>query len=277
MQDHVHDRDYISQRLLFLAVEGAGLQDVVVAGGEVALSRQVVECLAQEARRTDRAVINAFADFGLHHLHDSANQRARRVILAAVAPGVAHVLDLGFVKVRKLVLFGLRAEAEFVDVVDDFAQIVAAVDLVLDLAEDFADLVFDGVRAIGFLLEAVQVGKQLAVYEVAQIIAGRRFVMVRLAIVVLGRGPAFPAVRQVKNESVFPALQLGFHGLVLLQAVQKFQEQQPRGLLGVVQFAGATGLFPDDVVDIFEGLFEHGFFLLSRCPLWPTTGYIEGN
>jgi len=276
VQDHVHDRDHISQRLLFLAVESAGLQDVVVAGGEIALGRQVVERLAQEARRTDRAVINALADFGLHHLHDSANQRTRRVILAAVAPGVAHVLDLGFVKVRQFVLFGLRAKAEFVDVVDDFAQVVAAVDLVLDLAEYLADLVFDGVRAIGFLLEAVQVGKQLAVYEVAQIVAGRRLVVIRLAVVVFGRGPAFPAVRQVENERVFPALQLGFHGLVLLQAVQKFQEQQPRGLLGVIQFAGATGLFVQNVVDIFEGLFEHGFFSFEPLSALADNGLYRG-
>ena len=154
---------------------------------------QVVKRLAQEARRTDRAVVNAFADFGLHHLDDSANQRTRRVILAAVAPGVAHVLDLGFVKVRQLVLFGLRAEAQFVDVVDDLAQVVAAVDPVLDLAENLADLVFDGVRAIGFLLEAVQVGKQLAVDEVAQIVAGQRLVVVQLAVRRLWARPSFPS------------------------------------------------------------------------------------
>jgi hypothetical protein len=46
--------------------------------------------------------------------------------------------------VGELVLLGLRAEAEGVDVVDDLAQVVAAVDLVFDFAEDFADLVFDG-------------------------------------------------------------------------------------------------------------------------------------
>ena len=100
--------------------------------------------------------------FGLHDLDDGADERARGVVLAAVAPGVAHVLDLGFVEVRQLVLLGLRAEAQLVDVVDDLAQVVAALDLVFDLAEDFADLVFDGVRPAGLLLEAVQVGEELA-------------------------------------------------------------------------------------------------------------------
>ena len=81
----------------------------------------------------------------------------------------------------EFVFFGLRAEAQLVDVVDDLAQVVAAVDLVFDLAEDFADLVFERVGAVGFLLEAVQIGKQLAVDEVAQIIAGERGVVINLA------------------------------------------------------------------------------------------------
>ena len=43
-------------------------------------------------------------------------------------------------------LFRLRAEAQFVDVVDGLPQVVAALDAVFDLAEDLANLVFDGVR-----------------------------------------------------------------------------------------------------------------------------------
>ena len=69
-------------------------------------------------------------------------------------------------------LLGLGAEAQLVDMVDDLAQVVAAVNLVLDLAEDLADLVLDGVRPAGLLFEAVQVGEQLAVYEIPQIVAG---------------------------------------------------------------------------------------------------------
>ena len=113
------------------------------------------------------------ADLRLGHLHHGADERTRRVVLAAVAPGVAHVADLGLVEVRELVLLGLRAEAQLVDLVDDLAHVVAALDLVLDLAEDLADLVLDRVRPGGLLLEAVQVGKQLAVDEVAQVVAGQ--------------------------------------------------------------------------------------------------------
>jgi hypothetical protein len=48
---------------------------------------------------------------------------------------------------------------QFFDVVDDLAQVVAAADLIFDLAEDFADLVFDGVRPAGLLLETVLVSR----------------------------------------------------------------------------------------------------------------------
>ena len=205
---------------------------------------------------------------GLHDLDDGADERARGVILAAVAPGVAHVLDLGFVEMRQLVLLGLRAEAQFVDVVDDLAQVVAALNLVFDLAEDLADLVFDGVRAGGLLLEAVQVGEELLVDEVAEVVAGQGLVVVELAVLVLGRGPAFPAIGLVEDVGVFLALQRGLVGFVLLQAVEVFQEEQPGGLLGVVEFGGAAGLFPEDVVDVFEGLFEHSVNLSrERIPL----------
>ena len=48
------------------------------------------------------------------------------------------------------------------------------------------------------------------------------------------------------------------HVLVLLQPVQIFEEEEPGGLLGVIQFGRTARFFPEDVVNIFEGLFEHG-------------------
>jgi len=84
--------------------------------------------------------------------------------------------------VGKLVLLGLRAEAEFVDVIDDLAQVVAALDLVLDLPEDLPDFVFDGVRPAGLLLETVKVREELLIDEVAEVVAGQGFVMVELPV-----------------------------------------------------------------------------------------------
>ena len=64
--------------------------------------------------------------------------------------------------------------------------IVAAGNLVFDLPEDFSDLVFDGVGSAGPLLETVQVGEELAVDEVPQIVARLSLVVVYLAILALG-------------------------------------------------------------------------------------------
>lgn len=158
VQDHVHDRDDIGERLLFLAVKGAGLQRRQVCGGQGAPCSQVVERLAQKARRAAGAVIDALADMGPGDRDDGADQWARGVVFAAVAPGVAHTLDLLFVERRQLVFFRLRAEAQFIDVVDDLAQIVPAGDLVSDLAENLPDLVFDRVRAARLLGKAVRYG-----------------------------------------------------------------------------------------------------------------------
>ena len=154
-------------------------------------------------------------------------------------------------------LLCLGLEAEFVDVIYDLAQVVAALDAVLYLAKDFADLVFDGVRAGGLGFEAVQVGEELAVDEGDEVVAGQGGVVVDLPIGCLGRGPRLPAVRRVEDGGVFPAVEGGFGRLVVFEGVEVFEEEQPGGLLGVVELAGATGVFPEDVVDVFEGLFEH--------------------
>ena len=88
-------------------------------------------------------------------------------------------------------------------------------------------------------------------------------VVVELAVLVLGRGPGFPAIGLVEDVGVFLPVQRGLVGPVLFQPVEVFQEQQPGGLLGVVQLGGASGLFPEDIVDVLEGLFEHGVSRLS--------------
>ena len=83
-------------------------------------------------------------------------------------------------------LLCLGAEAQGIDLVDDLAHVVAALDLVLDLADDLADLVLDGVRPGRPLAETVQVREQLAVDEVAQVVAGHGLVVVELAGCILG-------------------------------------------------------------------------------------------
>jgi hypothetical protein len=81
--------------------------------------------------------------------------------------------------------------------------------------------------------------------------------VVRPAVLAPGRGPRLPAIGPIEDEGVLLAFQRGFVGLVLLLPVQILQEEELRGLLGVIQLGGAAGLFPEDVVNVLEGLFKH--------------------
>ena len=84
--------------------------------------------------------------------------------------------------------------------VDDLTEVVAALDAVLYLTEDFANFVFDGVRLIARLgLEAVEIGKELLVDEIEKVIAAQRGVVVNLAVLALRRSPRFPAVGLVED------------------------------------------------------------------------------
>jgi hypothetical protein len=111
----------------------------------------------------------------------------------------------------------------------------------------------------------LQIGEELPIDEGQQVIAGHRGIVIELAVLALGRGPARPAVGFVEDARVFLSVQRCLGGPVLLQGVEIFQEQQPGGLLGVIQLAGATGIFPEDVINVFEGLFEHGLFISLCC------------
>ena len=111
--------------------------------------------------------------------------------------------------------------------IDDLAQVVSALNAVFNLAEDFTDLVFDGVGTSGLVFEAFQMRKEFVVYERDQVIARLRFVVIDLAVFTFGRGPTFPAVLLGKNVFVLLARKLGFGGLVGFKSVQIFQEQKP--------------------------------------------------
>jgi hypothetical protein len=52
-------------------------------------------------------------------------------------------------------------------------------------------------------------------------------------------------------------VQRGLSALVMFQIVKVLEEEGPGGLLGVIEFGGAAGLFPEDVIDVFECLLEH--------------------
>ena len=222
--------------------------------------------------RVDGGVADGLAEPGRGDGHDRANEWARGVILAAVLARVAHVFDLRLVELRKLILLRLRLKAEFVHMVDDITQGVAALDAISYLAEDCADFVFDGVRAgglglgLGLGLETIAIRKELGVDEGDEVVVDLGGVAIDLAVLAFGRSPRSPAIGFVEDVGVFPAAEGGVGGLVVFESVEVFQEEQSGGLLGVIEFASAAGVFPEDVVDVFEGLFEHGLLAVRTVP-----------
>ena len=157
-------------------------------------------------------------------MNDGFDQRARGVILAAVASGVTHVLDLFLVQGAHLVLLGARPEAQFIDQVDGFAQVISALQFVLDLAENLADLVFDGVRAFGTVLEIAQIGEQFAVDEIGQVIAGQGLVVIQLSMPIFWGSPHFPTKFRGDDRRVGFACQCGCILPVFFEVIQVLQE-----------------------------------------------------
>ncbi len=114
---------------------------------------------AQEDSSTQRSVVDGLADLGINELDRGANEGTRCVVLAAITAGVTLVLDLHFVDIAELVLIVLRAKAELVDLVNDVSKVVDTGDAVTNLIEDLADLILDGVRALGPGFEPTKVRK----------------------------------------------------------------------------------------------------------------------
>ena len=152
-------------------------------------------------------------------------------------------------------LLSLGAEAHTIDLLDDFAQVVAVGDLVADLAEDFTDLVLDRIWSARSILESRQIGEQVVIDKLQQVIPDLG-ILRQLTMAILRCGPAVPAIGLLQDRGSSATLQQGHGGAVVLQAIEVFEEQQPGGLLGVVELGAAAGLLAQAVVDGAEGRFE---------------------
>ncbi len=185
------------------------------------------------------------------------NQWPWGVILAPITARISHPLDLLFIENGQLVLGILRAEFELINVIDDLPQVIAALNLVLDLPKDLSDLVVDGVGRGCPQFELFKVWKELSIHKVTKVIPGHGLVMVQLPVGILRRGPGGPSIGFTQKVFVSPAFKDGDGCFVLLDPVQVFQEEEPGGLLRIIQFGTASTFLVEDVIDVFEGEFEH--------------------
>ena len=256
VEDHIHRADDERKRLLLLAEQHLLLHSLAVTRRLAELD-EVGERLAEKARRTARAVVYLLADLRLENIDHRADERTRRVVFAAVASRVAHAADADFVERAHLVLVFARLELEVVHLVEDVAHHVAARQLALYAAEDFADLVLYRVRRGIGSLERAQVRKELVAHEVEEIVARQRLRQVLLA-VFLRHSPRTPAVLLFEDGRVGAPVKLRRRLARLFEVVEVLEKENPARLLHVVKFAPAAGILPEVVVDPFVDLVVHG-------------------
>jgi len=84
----------------------------------------------------------------------------------------------------------------------------------------------------------------------------RAALVIQLAAGVLRRRPAAPAVGLLQDGAVGAAFQGGHGSPVVFESVEVFEEQQPGGLLGVIELGAAAGLLAQAVVEGAERLIE---------------------
>jgi hypothetical protein len=99
-------------------------------------------------------------------------------------------------------LLGLGAKTERVNQLQRIAKTVSTGEFAADLAEDLANLVFDGVCARSAFLEAMQIWKQLEVDVLDQVIARECAVMIESPISFFWRGPFSLTVIFINNELI---------------------------------------------------------------------------
>jgi hypothetical protein len=77
------------------------------------------------------------------------------------------------------------------------------------------------------------------------------------AVELFWRGPVLPAVGLLDDGAIGFARKRCVALPLVLQVVEIFEKQDPRSLLGVIDLRGAARFLPQNVIDVFECLFEH--------------------
>lgn len=139
--------------------------------------------------------------------------------------------------------------------IHNLPQVIATSYFIVQLREDFANLVFNAFRVVTVqFLKIGQVGKQLLVYKPYQI--GTRHFQVVAAFTGFIRwfGPGVPPVFCSQYRRIGIALQFGFIGLILLQGIQVPEKEDPGGLLYIINLRVCPRIFEKQIVYIFKSL-----------------------
>ena len=150
------------------------------------------------------------------------------------------------------------SELKGVHQVQDFTEVVPAVNFVFELGKNLSDFVLNGLGVIGTLFESCEVWEQVAVHKLHQVGTRHGLVMVKLSILAFGTCPHVPAVLFAQNRIVMLSPQCGLIGLLRLQFMQMTEEQHPGGLSNVIEFTVGSCILVQDVINVLECVFKHG-------------------
>ena len=235
MQNAVHLRRHVGERLHLAAGEGAVLQNAVRLGIVPRLIAHVGVALADEAGRAAGAVVKLLADFRVEQANHHANQGTRRVVLSAVASGIAHLAEPRLVGDAHLVAVGLRLELERLHEVDDLAQQIAVREAAVQLLEDRADAVLDRIRPLGVFFQFAQTGKERMLHELDEFVALERNVEIERAVRLHRIRPRRPPQLLRQRRLVGNARHSRFETAFLFAGVEITQKQQPARLLHIIE------------------------------------------
>ena len=245
VQQHVGDAQQVRE-LLLLDARHRALPGVAILD-RADLVAQVLQRAGEEAAGAAGGVEHALAESGIDLVDHELGDGARGVELARVA-GALQVLEDLFVEVVEEVALGLVVEVDLVDLVDDLAQQLAGLHVVVGVLEHrLHDVAARVARGVGG--EAFHAGEELGVDEVLQLVAGDAFGV---------RRPVAPAQRLGDGRAVAVVHQFELGFLV----VEDLEEEQPAELRQALGVAVDAGVLAHDVLDGFDegGADCHGAF-----------------
>lgn len=105
----------------------------------------------------------------------------------------------------KFVLFSCSLKVELIDLIENLSEIIPALYPVFELAENFSDFVFDGIRTLGTVLKFLKVREKLMIDKIPKIISGKSDIVVDFSSLIFRHRPVLPAILGVYDSFVlFP-------------------------------------------------------------------------
>ena len=161
-KQHIGDAEHVGQLLLLNPMQRDLHVDFVLDPLHVVLAH-VANGAGEESAGAAGGVEQAFAGMRVDAIHHEGGDRARRVVFAGVAGALQVIEDL-LVDVAEVLALDEIVEIDLVDLVDDLAQQLARLHVVVGILEDIAH----HAAAVALLAgngEFLELRKELAIDE----------------------------------------------------------------------------------------------------------------